>query len=304
MSQEHVEIVRRAFDALNRGDLSGAMKDMAADFVFDFSRSMSPERGVYGREDIPRLQDFPERHRHGRRRPARGPEHRRLGGHHQQRGKDGRYRRRRGERQRSRAGCRGQRQDRRPAGKERRPRLGASSSNTIADRGIQSIDVKDDTLTGAHVANNSLPGADLADNSVTSAKIADTSVTAADLAPVQSPLQPQLENCVGSTQWDGGPAQAEQPAFWKDPFGVVHLEGAVGCPDNADEGTVIFNFPPGFRPPVFSVLRYGALGGGQTLVQLATTSDGGGARLVYDGPDGDAIDDYISLDGITFRTEG
>ena len=56
MSQEHVEIVRRAFEALNRGDLSGAMKDMAADFVFDFSRSMSPERGVYGREDIPRLQ--------------------------------------------------------------------------------------------------------------------------------------------------------------------------------------------------------------------------------------------------------
>ena len=151
---------------------------------------------------------------------------------------------------------------------------GASSSNTIADGGIQSIDVKDDTLT------------------------------AADLAPVQSPIQPQLENCAGSTQWIGAPAQAEQPAFWKDPFGVVHLEGAVGCPGNADEGTVIFNFPPGFRPPVFSVLRYGALGGGQTLVQLATTSDLGGARLVYDGPDGDAIDDYISLDGITFRTEG
>jgi hypothetical protein len=130
--------------------------------------------------------------------------------------------------------------------------------------GIPGIDVRNDTLTGAHVASNSLPGADLTDNSVTSAKIADTSVTAADVAPVQSPLQPQLE---------------------------VHLEGAVGCSGNANEGTVIFNFPPGFCPPVFSVLRYGGLGGG-------------GARLVYDGPDGDAIDNYISLDGITFRTEG
>ena len=48
MSQEHVELVRRAVEALNRGDLSGAIKEMAADFVFDFSRSMSPERGVYG----------------------------------------------------------------------------------------------------------------------------------------------------------------------------------------------------------------------------------------------------------------
>src|SRR5262245_24913047 len=182
--------------------------------------------------------------------------------------------------------------------------LGASSSNTIADGGIQGIDVRNDTLTGAHVANNSLPGADLTDNSVTSAKIADTSVTAADLAPVESPLEPELGNCVGSTSWTAAPAQAEVPAFWKDPFGVVHLEGAVGCSGNADEGTVIFNFPPGFRPPVFSVLRYGALGGGQTLVQLATTSDGGGARLVYDGPDGDAVDNYISLDGITFRTGG
>lgn len=98
---------------------------------------------------------------------------------------------------------------------------GASSSNTIADGGIQSIDVKDDTLT------------------------------AADLAPVQSPIQPQLENCAGSTQWIGAPAQAEQPAFWKDPFGVVHLEGAVGCPDNADEGTVIFQLSAGLRATPF-----------------------------------------------------
>lgn len=57
MSQENVEIARHAIDALNRADLTSAMKDMATDFVFDFSRSRSPERGVYGREDIPGLQD-------------------------------------------------------------------------------------------------------------------------------------------------------------------------------------------------------------------------------------------------------
>jgi ketosteroid isomerase-like protein len=57
MSEENVELARHVFDALNRDDLPGAMKDVATDFAFDFSRSRSPERGVYGREDIPRLQD-------------------------------------------------------------------------------------------------------------------------------------------------------------------------------------------------------------------------------------------------------
>jgi ketosteroid isomerase-like protein len=57
MSQENVEIVRAAIGALDRGDLRGAMKDTATDFIFDFSRSRSPEQGVYGREDVPRLQD-------------------------------------------------------------------------------------------------------------------------------------------------------------------------------------------------------------------------------------------------------
>jgi hypothetical protein len=57
MSQENVEIARRVIDALDRGDLPGAMKDMATEFAFDFSRSRSPARGVYGREDIFRLQD-------------------------------------------------------------------------------------------------------------------------------------------------------------------------------------------------------------------------------------------------------
>ncbi len=33
------------------------MRDMATDFAFDFSRSRSPDRGVYGREDLPGLRD-------------------------------------------------------------------------------------------------------------------------------------------------------------------------------------------------------------------------------------------------------
>ena len=159
-------------------------------------------------------------------------------------------------------------------------------------------------VDGPLAGQNTVGSEDIINSEVRTGDIGDAAVGGNDLAPDAVGSGKIDERQVKNADLSIGASSSEQPAFWKDPFGVVHLEGAVGCPDNADEGTVIFNFPPGFRPPVFSVLRYGALGGGQTLVQLATTSDGGGARLVYDGPDGDAIDDYISLDGITFRTEG
>ena len=47
MSQENVEIVRAALDALNREEIDAALKDAAPDFVFDFSRSVGTEGGMY-----------------------------------------------------------------------------------------------------------------------------------------------------------------------------------------------------------------------------------------------------------------
>jgi ketosteroid isomerase-like protein len=57
VSARNVEIARRAFEALGRGDLAGALADATADFTFDFSRSRSPERGIYARQDLSRLRD-------------------------------------------------------------------------------------------------------------------------------------------------------------------------------------------------------------------------------------------------------
>jgi ketosteroid isomerase-like protein len=48
VSQENVEIVRAAIEALNRRDIDAAVKDAARDFEFDFSRSIGPMRGVFG----------------------------------------------------------------------------------------------------------------------------------------------------------------------------------------------------------------------------------------------------------------
>jgi ketosteroid isomerase-like protein len=48
MSQENVEVVRAAIDALNREDWDAVFRDAAPSFEFDLSRSFGPWRGVYG----------------------------------------------------------------------------------------------------------------------------------------------------------------------------------------------------------------------------------------------------------------
>ena len=48
MSQENVEIVRGAFEAINRGDVDAALKDAAPGFEFDFSRAFGPQHGCLG----------------------------------------------------------------------------------------------------------------------------------------------------------------------------------------------------------------------------------------------------------------
>ena len=47
MSQENVELVRSAFDSINRGDVDGALEAAARDFELDWSNSIGPAKGVY-----------------------------------------------------------------------------------------------------------------------------------------------------------------------------------------------------------------------------------------------------------------
>jgi len=48
MSQENVEIVRAAIDAYNRGDRDAMLKKLAPNFEWDMSRSIGPQRGIWG----------------------------------------------------------------------------------------------------------------------------------------------------------------------------------------------------------------------------------------------------------------
>ena len=55
MSQENVEVVKAAIDAVNRGDWAAAFQDAAPGFEQDFSRAVGPWRGVFGLDQVRRL---------------------------------------------------------------------------------------------------------------------------------------------------------------------------------------------------------------------------------------------------------
>jgi ketosteroid isomerase-like protein len=56
MSQENVEIVRRATDAYNRHDLDGILENWASDAVLDWSNSRGFDAGIYrGQGEIRRF---------------------------------------------------------------------------------------------------------------------------------------------------------------------------------------------------------------------------------------------------------
>lgn len=78
-------------------------------------------------------------------------------------------------------------------------------------------------------------------------------------------------------------------AFWRDPFGWVHLRGLI---KSGTINTTAFTLPPGFRPPlreVFAVISNGAIG------RVDVQADG----VVLPAAGNNT---YVSLAGIHFRT--
>jgi ketosteroid isomerase-like protein len=61
MSQENVEVVRAALEAVNRKDWDAVFKDTTLDFEFDMSRGVGPASGVHRRDQAKKLgSDFYE----------------------------------------------------------------------------------------------------------------------------------------------------------------------------------------------------------------------------------------------------
>jgi ketosteroid isomerase-like protein len=52
MSQENVELLRQTVDAINRGDIDGALENATDDFEVDWSNAIGPgRRGIYHGKD-------------------------------------------------------------------------------------------------------------------------------------------------------------------------------------------------------------------------------------------------------------
>jgi hypothetical protein len=186
--------------------------------------------------------------------------------------------------------------------------------------------VKDNSLTGADIAGSVADAshavhADLAD-SATNATHATSSdaanhATDADSASNASLLAgnspsafiqtsqigsfitaPEVINvggvtsCFGPNQWqDLSPNINNVVQYWRDPYGVVHLRGlALRC---GTAGTTIFTLPNGFRP---GRLEHVAAVASSGTVEVTVDSGGAVASSI-------AVEQWQSLDGITFRAE-
>ena len=169
----------------------------------------------------------------------------------------------------------------------------------LAPNSVKSKHIKDGQVKESDLADGGVTTDKIDDGGVTTDKILDGTVSNADLGPREAVQTPTMADCDTATPWSTPVALAINAGFWKDRSGVVHLQGAVGCSGNATEGGAIFTLPPGYRPA--GVVRWGALSSNATISQIAVLSSG---ELVYDGPDNNSNDNYLSLDGVTFRAEG
>jgi hypothetical protein len=175
----------------------------------------------------------------------------------------------------------------------------AYAANTIGsadviNNSLQSADLKDNAaVKSVDVRDDTLPGGGLG-----SQDIANGSIGGADLAPSEAPQTPTLLNCEGSTPWTEGDFDTP-PHYWIDNADIVHFEGSVRCAGDASPGGAIFQMPDKYKPAQ-SVVRFGVLGFGQSLAQVAVVRDG--SYVAFDGgTNGSVTDNYVSLDGIIYR---
>jgi len=192
------------------------------------------------------------------------------------------------------------------------------------------------TVDSGDIINGEVRKNDLRTGAVTTAKIRDRHVRARDLAPAEAfhvvgqPGEPALLNggqgdCLWQSRATATPLPLNAPSFYKDPYGVVHLIGALTVVNGPGgdgvcdvEGETddehIFVLPPGYRPAraEFQVVPGGPSDSidGEDTVLIGPARDvvAGGETLpagtvsVSGDPNGiESTSGSYVLDGITFR---
>lgn len=176
----------------------------------------------------------------------------------------------------------------------------AVKTSKIAKSAVNGAKIADGSVTGAELGAGAVTNDKIADNAVTGAKVDEATLgevpsaknagflggsPASEYAKSQLPTS-TLATLIGGWKTEGGRAPA---SFYKDPFGIVHLEGVV---EGGGTFSQIFELPPGYRP-------------GQSANFLIYGNASSPAGL-FVGDDGDVTllegdDAFISLYGVTFR---
>ncbi len=166
----------------------------------------------------------------------------------------------------------------------------AVTTAKVKKEAITAAKVKKGTLTGTQINLSKLGTVP----SATHAASADSIPPAEPIRLIGAPGQPGFEN--GATNIPGEPGLNFQPTgFYKDAFGIVHLEGSV----KKGSSGVIFTLPSGYRPASGTVQIFEQPKESIVLI-LGSGVEGVGAGAVVDEGGTPAV----LLSGITFRAGG
>jgi hypothetical protein len=128
----------------------------------------------------------------------------------------------------------------------------------------------------------------------------------AGLAPKVADTVHVVNSGGGEPAFQGGFTSASAahgvPGFFRDGFGVIHLQGTFKLPGPG--GGTVFTLPAGYRPGAVRIFVSWHFGNGSVPkppVGVAVDATTGDVILINDLAAGLAMDDEVNLDEITFR---